>query len=84
MPGGRARVFSREFKEAAVRRMVAGEKVSALAAEPGLWPKLLYAWRESYERGGPEALHPPGRPRKSATRVTAAAPSKYSMNAFTL
>jgi transposase len=65
MPGQRARVFSREFKEAAVRRMLAGEKVQALAAEFRLWPKLLYAWRNSYERGGPEALLPPGRPRKS-------------------
>ena len=69
MPGQRARVFSCEFKEAAVRRMLAGEKVQALAAELQLWPKLLYAWRNSYERGGPEALLPPGRPRKSATPV---------------
>ena len=30
-----ARVFSREFKEAAVGRILAGEKVKALAIEPG-------------------------------------------------
>ncbi len=47
MSAKRARVFSREFKEAAVRRILAGEKVKALAVELGLWPKLLYAWRES-------------------------------------
>src|SRR6266545_4982361 len=34
MPGQRARVFGREFKEAAVRRMLQGEKVRALAEEP--------------------------------------------------
>jgi hypothetical protein len=35
------RVFSRELKEAAVRRMLAGEKVSALATEVHVWRKLL-------------------------------------------
>ncbi len=63
------RQFSREFKEAAVRRMLSGEKVQALATELGLWPKLLYAWRNIYARGGPEALLPPGRPRKGAAPV---------------
>lgn len=66
MPRERARVFSREFKEAAVRRVLGGEKVQALADELRLWPKLLYAWQNSYKLGGPEALLPPGRPRKSA------------------
>jgi transposase len=63
------RHFSREFKESAVRRMLAGEKVQALATELELWPKLLYAWRNSFEAGGPEALLPPGRPRKGAVPV---------------
>ena len=63
----RVRVFSREAKEAAVRRMLAGERVQALAQELGVWPKLLYAWCASYERGGLEALVPPGRPRKAVT-----------------
>ena len=66
MPGARARVFSREFKEAAVRRIVAGEKVKALAAELHVWPKLLYHWWDRYEWGGAEALVPPGRPPRSA------------------
>jgi transposase-like protein len=56
------RVFSREFKEAAVRRIVAGERVQALALELDVWPKLLFAWWEGFERGGAEALLPPGRP----------------------
>ena len=39
-----ARVFSRELKEAAVGRIVAGEKVKVLAVELGVWPKLLHDW----------------------------------------
>ena len=66
MPGARARVFSREFKETAVRRILAGEKVKALAAELHVWPKLLYHWWDRYEWGGAEALVPPGRPPRSA------------------
>jgi transposase-like protein len=37
-----ARVFSRAFKVAAVLRILAGERVQALAAELHVWPKLLY------------------------------------------
>jgi transposase len=66
MPGARARVFSREFKEAAVRRIVAGEKVKAVAAELHVWPKLLYHWWDRYEWGGAAALVSPGRPPRSA------------------
>jgi transposase-like protein len=81
MPAQRPRVFSREFKEAAVRRILAGEKVRALAAELQVWPKLLYHWWARYEWGGSEALVPPGRPLRSATlaqrpRPTSGAPSR--------
>lgn len=69
MPGQGPRVFSREFKEAAVRRILAGEKVRALAAELQVWPKLLYHWWNRYEQGGPEALVPPGRPLRSAAWI---------------
>jgi transposase len=48
---------------------LAGEKVKALAGELGLWPKLLYEWRENFERGGVEALLPPGRPPNSVART---------------
>jgi len=60
----KARVFSREMKLAALRRMLAGENVSALARELKLRRKLLYAWRDNFRRGGPEALRTRGRPRK--------------------
>jgi transposase len=68
-----ARVFSREVKLAAVRRMLAGENVSALARELKLRRKLLYAWRDSFRSGGPEALRTRGRPRKSAVVAPAVA-----------
>jgi transposase len=69
MPGKRARVFSREFKEAAVLRILAGERVQALAAELHVWPKLLYDWWRKYDRGGAAALRGSGRPPRSAGDV---------------
>ena len=63
MPGRRFRTYSREFKEAAVRRVLAGEKIAAVAKELRLG-KLLYSWRDLYEQGGADALVPRGRPRK--------------------
>jgi transposase-like protein len=70
-----ARIFSREFKLPAVRRMLAGENVSALARELAVLRKDLYVWRDRFRAGGPEALRSRGRPRKG--RPTApAAPSR--------
>jgi transposase-like protein len=69
MPGKQARVFSPEVKLAAVQRLVAGEKVKALAEERGVSRQLLYKWWNQYERGGPAALRLPGRPRKAAASV---------------
>ena len=60
-----ARVFSRELKLSAVRRMLAGENVSALARELGVLRKDLYVWRDRFRSGGPSALRSKGRPRKS-------------------
>jgi transposase-like protein len=59
------RVFSREFKLAVVRRMLAGENVSALARELKVLRKDLYTWRDRFRSGGPEALRGRGRPRKA-------------------
>ena len=56
-----ARVFSREFKEAAVQRILAGEKVKALAVQLGVARTQLYNWWEIYERRGPEALPAPAK-----------------------
>jgi len=59
------KLFSRDFKLAALRRMLAGENVSALARELGVRRKYLYQWRERYRAGGPDALRTRGRPTKA-------------------
>ena len=65
MPGRRFRIYSREFKEAAVGRILAGERIAAVAKELRLRSQLLYSWRDLYEHGGADALIPRGRPRKA-------------------
>ena len=65
------RVFSREFKLKVVRRMLAGENVSALAREVKVLRKDLYAWRKRFRSGGPEALRGRGRPRKAVSAIVA-------------
>ena len=68
------RVFNREFKVGIVRRMLAGENVSALAHELKLLRKDLYVWRDRFLAGGPEALRGPGRPRKALSAACGGAP----------
>lgn len=71
------RVFSREFKLKVVRRMLAGENVSALARELKVLRKDLYVWRKRFRSGGPEALRGRGRPPKAVAAVaTRSAPAK--------
>ncbi len=61
----RFRMFSREFREAAVRRILAGEKIRTVADELRLRPQLLYTWLDYDEQGGAAALVPRGRPPKA-------------------
>ena len=68
----KARVISRETKLAAVRRMLAGENVSALARELTVLRKDLYKWRDRFRAGGPGALRQRGRPRKAVVADPAA------------
>jgi transposase len=70
------RVFSREFKLMVVRRMLAGENVSALSRELEVRRKDLYLWRDHFRAGGPDGLRGRGRPRKAETPVRAAATGK--------
>jgi transposase len=65
MPGRRFRIFSQEFKEGAVRRILAGEKIRSVAGSLRVRPQLLYTWRDHYEQGGRDALVPRGRPPKA-------------------
>lgn len=69
-----ARVFSREFKLSVIRRMVAGESVSALARELRVRRKDLYVWQDRFRAGGAAALRGRGRPPKAAARAPAAGP----------
>ena len=71
MPNKSPRIFSREFKLEAVRRILAGERIRALSQELKVLRKDLYAWRDLFRAGGAEALRPLGRPRKSAGGVPA-------------
>jgi transposase len=78
-PKSSHRVFSREFKISIVCRMLAGESVSALSRELKMTRKDLYAWRDRFQAGGPDALRGRGRPRRaeaagSAASANAAAP----------
>jgi transposase-like protein len=69
------RIFSREFKLSAVRRMIAGESVAALAREFQVPKAHLYKWCGHFRRGGPEALRLARRPRKDfRTSVVTPAP----------
>ena len=58
------RRYRREEKEAAVKRMLAGENVVALSRELKISRKMLYDWRGKYLGGGAAALRGPGQPRK--------------------
>ena len=61
---GKRRVFSREFKLSAAKRMKDGERGRALSVELGVSANQLYKWSMHFRRGGAEALRPACRPRK--------------------
>ena len=49
-----------------MRRVAAGEEVSAVAADLKIDRRRIYEWQEQVRQGGLEALRGPGRPRKEA------------------
>jgi transposase len=64
---GRGRVFSREFKLAAVRQVANGEKRPAqVCREHGIAEGLLLRWRREYEARG-EAAFAPSHPAETET-----------------
>jgi transposase-like protein len=76
----KARVFSRAMKLSAVKRMLDGEDVSALARELKLRRTMLYKWRDRYRKGGAQALRQEkGRPRKSES-IAGEAPTKVALD----
>ena len=61
--------YGAELKLAAVRRVLAGESVSAVAQELGIRRKRLYVWKDRYAELGEAGLmhRRAGRPRKVAS-----------------
>ena len=51
------RYLSREEKEGLVRRLEAGERIAAMAAETGVLRKSLYEWRAAYRKLGLAGLN---------------------------
>ena len=62
----RSKNVSVELKRRAVRRVAAGEAVSAVAADLKVDRRRLYEWQEQVRQDGLEALRGPGRPRKGS------------------
>ena len=60
---GRRR-FSREFKIAAVRRVIEGEKLGAVARELDIAFRVLWRWKQRVVEKGEEYLHELGRPKQ--------------------
>ena len=60
--------YGPELKLAAVRRVLAGERVSAVAQEIGIRRKRLYVWKDRFAELGEAGLEQrrAGRPRKPA------------------
>jgi transposase-like protein len=54
--GREARAFTPEFKEAAVRRLLAGESGTALSRELDVRRGVLYRWRDAYRAEGVRGL----------------------------
>jgi len=63
--------YSMELKLAAVRRVLAGESVSAIAQELGIRRKRLYVWKDRYAEFGEAGLvhRRGGRPRKEGSAI---------------
>lgn len=57
------RLFTREFKLAALSRLEDALNVGVLAVELGVRRELLYKWRDKFASGGAAALTTSGRPR---------------------
>jgi transposase len=63
--------YAMELKLAAVRRVLTGESVSAVAQELGIRRKRLYVWKDRYAELGEAGLvhRRGGRPRKQTVAV---------------
>ena len=67
------RRFTREFKEAAVRRLEMGVPVAEVARAVEVSPNALYRWRRELREFGRRAFSGPGRSRTEEQQVAALA-----------
>jgi transposase len=65
------RRFTREFKEAAVRRMEMGVPVAEVARAAEVSPNALYRWRREMREFGSRAFCGPGRSRAEEQQAAA-------------
>ena len=65
MSTAKRRVFNREIKLSAVRRLMDGESATRVAQELQIGSNYLSKWWANYRRYGPEGLRPAHRPRKT-------------------
>jgi len=69
--------YGTELKLSAVRRVLAGESVRAVAQDLGIRRKRLYVWKDRYAELGEAGLHRRGgRPRKVVSEVAAGADAR--------
>ena len=64
------RVFSTAFKETAVLRLEAGERLASVARELGIARKLLYEWRGAYRKLGAAGLNRRRGPKPMSARAS--------------
>ena len=63
------RIFSTAFKESAVLRLGAGERLAEVARELGIARKLLYEWRAAYRKFGLAGLNRRRGPKPRSARA---------------
>ena len=64
------RVFSTAFKESAVLRLGAGERLAEVARDLGIARKLLYEWRGAYRKLGVAGLNRRRGPKPMSARAS--------------
>jgi len=65
------RKFTREFKEAAVRRLELGASVAEVSRACEVNPNILHRWRRELREFGGKAFTGPGRGRADENRIAA-------------
>ena len=65
------RKFTREFKEAAVRRLELGASVAEVSRACEVNPNVLHRWRRELREFGAKAFAGPGRNRADENRIAA-------------